>query len=324
VACIRRFLESNDLSKHADKFESQGISFPLLFDLTDDHMRELGLTIGERIRLKRVINFYQRKHNRECLVNSLITKYLDLNTNHIDPSTILNGGNMDANKTLLIGHRGACGYEPENTLQSFSKAIEMGCDGIELDVHVCKSGELIVLHDTYLDRTTNGKGYVSEKTLEELKQFDAGNGQKIPTLSEVFDLVNNRVIINIELKGYGTMEPCVELLKQYFLKGLSPSKIVVTSFIHQYIKEIRSHLPIIKTGLLIRSELLGFAALAEAADADYLVTYYEFANENVIKDAHSRGIKVMTYTVNDKKIIQELKKIGIDGIITNYPDRFFD
>jgi len=231
---------------------------------------------------------------------------------------------FEKTRPLLVGHRGACGYEPENTLRSFSRAIEMGCDAIELDVHVCKSGELIVLHDDTLERTTNGTGNISQQTLGELKEFDAGNGEKIPTLSEVFDLIDNRVIINIELKGYGTLIPVVQLLKHHIDKGLNLDKIIITSFIHQYIKEMRTLMPFVQTGLLIRCELLGFSALAEAADADYLITYYEYANSNLIEDAHSRGVKIMIYTVNDKQTIKQLKDMGVDGIITNFPDRFFD
>ena len=109
-------------------------------------------------------------------------------------------------KLLKISHRGACGYEPENTLASFKKAIEINADMIELDVHVCKTGEVVVIHDEKVNRTTNGKGYVSQKNLESLKKLDAGKGKKIPTLIEVLDLVNKRVKVNIELKGKKTAE----------------------------------------------------------------------------------------------------------------------
>lgn len=289
-----------------------------LNDIKDSVLKDIGMTIGERIKFKRVVNYYFRINNRI----GLIEKYFrEKYTSNNRPGPISFG---QSKPCVLIGHRGACGYEPENTLKSFTQAIDMGCDGIELDVHVCKSGEVVVLHDTTLDRTTNGKGNVTEKTLEELKQYDAGKGEKIPTLAEVLDLLGDRITINIELKGYGTLEPTVSLLEEYFKMGkLSPSNVVLTSFIHEYIKDARTLLPIVRTGLLIRSELLGFSALSEAADADYLVTFYEYANENVISDAHSRGIKVMTYTVNDMEEIRRLKKLGIDGIITNYPDRFF-
>ena len=95
-----------------------------------------------------------------------------------------------------IGHRGAMGYAPENTLKSFKKALELNVDAIELDVYICKSGELVVIHDDKVNRTTNGKGYVAEKTFKELRALDAGEKEKIPELKEVFDLVNKKVNIN--------------------------------------------------------------------------------------------------------------------------------
>src|SRR6056297_2287931 len=104
---------------------------------------------------------------------------------------------------LKIGHRGAMGYEPENTLRSFKKAIELNVDMVELDVYVCSSGELVVIHDDKVDKTTNGKGYVSEKSFDELRKLDAGMGEKIPTLQEVLDLIDKRAKVNIELKGKG-------------------------------------------------------------------------------------------------------------------------
>jgi len=317
---IGLFLENFGFSQYVNSFEKEGLDLSLLPDIKDSHLKDIGLTIGERIRFKRIVSYYLRRKNRLVLVR---TDVLDSSSLELDHDYMAQR-RPEPKQCLLIGHRGACGYEPENTLLSFSKAIEMGVHGIELDVHVCKTGELIVIHDTKLDRTTSGKGKLSEKTLEELKTFDAGKGEKIPTLAEVLDLVMDKsIIVNIELKGYGTLIPTVNLLKEYFQKGFAPSKIIITSFIHQYVKDMRSMLPVVSTGLLIRSELLGFAALAEAADADYLVTYYEYANENVIEDAHSRGVKVMTYTVNSKKKIKKLKDMGVDGIITNFPDRFF-
>jgi len=309
-------LQHHGFSSYIESLQGEGI-LSNLNEIKDSGLKDIGMTIGERIKFKRVVNYYFRINNRI----GMIEKYFREKFPSHRPGPI---SYEQSRPCILIGHRGACGYEPENTLRSFAQAIDMGCDGIELDVHVCKSGELVVLHDTTLERTTTGKGLVTEKTLEELKQYDAGKGEKIPTLAEVLDLLEDRLAINIELKGYGTLEPTVSLLEEYFKSGkLSPANVILTSFIHEYIKEARILLPIVKTGLLIRSELLGFSALSEAADADYLVTFYEYANENVISDAHSRGIKVMTYTVNDMEEIRRLKKLGIDGIITNYPDRFF-
>ena len=116
---------------------------------------------------------------------------------------------------IKVGHRGAMGYEPENTLRSFKKALELGVDMIEFDVYVCKSGELVVIQDDTLERTTNGKGLVIEKTLAELKELDAGKEEKIPTLEEIMDLADKKVKINVELKGNNTAEPVSDMIENY-------------------------------------------------------------------------------------------------------------
>ena len=132
---------------------------------------------------------------------------------------------------LKIGHRGAPGYEPENTLRSFEKAISMGVDMVELDVHKCKSGELVVIHDKKVNRTTNKKGFVKNKNLQQLKTLDAGKKEKIPTLKEVLDFINKRVKINIELKGPKTTEAVLKLIEEYINKKKSKySQFIISSF----------------------------------------------------------------------------------------------
>src|SRR3989344_9380836 len=119
---------------------------------------------------------------------------------------------------LKIGHRGACGYAPENTLKSFQRAIDLGVDAIELDVQLCKSGELIVMHDNTVDRTTDGSGFIKKLKLKDLKKLDAGEGERIPTLEEVLNLVDRRVKVNIELKGPKTAKPALKLIDEYIKK----------------------------------------------------------------------------------------------------------
>src|SRR6187402_1107382 len=115
---------------------------------------------------------------------------------------------------LCIGHRGACGHEPENTLRSVRRALELGAHGIEIDVYYV-DGQLVVIHDGKLQRTTNGRGYVMRKTFAQLRALDAGKGEQIPTLGEIFDTVNRRAFINIELKGRGTAGPVAALIAEY-------------------------------------------------------------------------------------------------------------
>ena len=114
---------------------------------------------------------------------------------------------------LRIGHRGAAGHAPENTLLSLNKAMELGCDMTEIDVHICASGEVVVIHDDVVDRTTDGTGAVSELSLDELKSLDAGKGEKISTLNKVLSSLKGRISLNIEFKGEGTPEPVFGIVK---------------------------------------------------------------------------------------------------------------
>ncbi len=116
---------------------------------------------------------------------------------------------------LKIGHRGAMGYEPENTLRSFQKALDLGVDMIELDVYLCKTGELVVIHSDKLSRTTDGRGFVRNMSFKELEEMDAGKGEKIPSLQQVLDLIDKKTIVNIELKGPGTAKPSINIIEHY-------------------------------------------------------------------------------------------------------------
>lgn len=225
-------------------------------------------------------------------------------------------------KFLNIGHRGACGYEPENTLRSFKKALELGVDAIELDVYCCKSGELVVIHDDTLDRTTNGHGYVQEKTLSELKTLDAGKGEQIPTLQEVFELVNRKVIINIELKGPGTAQAVADLLTHYMAEhGWEWDDFFVSSFDHYELQTFTAKCPNVKIGAIITGIPLGYAEFGTKLNAHAVVICSEFINQAYVDDAHKRGMKVYVYTVNEPDEIMRIKAFGVDGIFSNYPEK---
>ena len=142
---------------------------------------------------------------------------------------------MTMKQIKVIGHRGAAGLEPENTLLAFKKALKLGVDELELDILPSKDGHLMVIHDDKIDRTTNGSGYVKNLTLSELKKLNAGKGEKIPTLNEVFDLIKNKnVILNIELKKSGYENKVVDLIKKYKFE----KKVLVISFVADAIKKI--------------------------------------------------------------------------------------
>lgn len=218
---------------------------------------------------------------------------------------------------VIVAHRGASGYEPANTLRAFERAIQMGAPALELDVHVSKSGDLVVIHDY----TTQDKKKVSELTTQELKKYDLGNGEHIPLLSQVFDLVNQRAVINVELKGPGTAAPVAKLINYYIKeKKWNPKNFLVSSFDHYRVREFNTRAPLVPTGVIFESNPIGYALNATRAGAHYAIGYYEFLTPEFIKDAHIRGIKVYSYTVNDKETAQKLIDMNIDGIITNYPD----
>ncbi len=214
---------------------------------------------------------------------------------------------------LKIGHRGACGYEPENTMRSFKKAIELGVDMIELDVQVCKTGEVVVIHDETVDRTTNGKGKVGELSFDELRSLDAGKGEKIPLLTEVFNL---GVPINIELKGEGTAGPVALIIKEYDGKGSSYDDFFVSSFDYERIMEFKQLCPKVKVGFVTK-ELVDVGGL----DVYSVNVMVKNLTKEFVDEAHSKGLKVFAYVVNDKEDIERIKSIGVDGIFTDYPDR---
>jgi glycerophosphoryl diester phosphodiesterase len=223
---------------------------------------------------------------------------------------------------LKIGHRGAMGYAPENTLKSFQKGLDLHVDMVELDVYVCKSGELVVIHDDKVDRTTNGHGYVIEKVLSELRSLDAGQGEKIPLLTEVFDLINRQAKINVELKGAGTAAPVAVLIEEYVKnKNWQYDDFAVSSFNHYELQAFNKLIPQIAIGALITGIPIGYAEFAEKVGAASVNLNIEFIDQAFVDDAHQRGLKVFVFTGNDPDDIKRMKQLGVDGMFSNFPDR---
>lgn len=222
---------------------------------------------------------------------------------------------------LKIGHRGACGYAPENTLLSFKKALELNVDMIELDVRICKTGEIVSIHDDTVDRTTDGKGRVKTMSLSELKKLDAGRGEKIPLLNEILDLVNRRARVNIELKGPDTAVPVVELIEEYIKKRCwLPDDFLLSSFDRRELIECRKLNPAIRIGVNIDSVPPGYSEFAEKMGAWSIHPSSECVNSKIVDDAHGRGMKVFVWTANTREEIGRLKQLNVDGIFSNYPD----
>ncbi|MBI3171625.1 MAG: hypothetical protein HYZ32_03420, partial [Hydrocarboniphaga effusa] len=177
---------------------------------------------------------------------------------------------------LIIAHRGASGHAPENTLKAFDKAIELGARWIELDVQLHGSS-LLVFHDLRLERRTNGRGRVSERSLRYLRGLDAGGGQRIPLLNEALDLVARRARINIELKtGRGTARAVAELLKRYLKRGWRPDDFLVSSFVLPELREFKRRLPQVPRGVLLCVVPLDLAACATELGADVVTLDQDF------------------------------------------------
>ncbi|MEN6317947.1 MAG: glycerophosphodiester phosphodiesterase family protein [Syntrophaceae bacterium] len=221
---------------------------------------------------------------------------------------------------LCFAHRGASGHEPENTVSAVEKAVCLGADWIEVDVYAVE-GELIVIHDERLERTTNGTGRVMDKSFAYLRSLDAGNGQRIPTLREVFDCVDRRAGINIELKCPGTEELTVSLISEYIhRKGLHYDQIIVSSFNHHNLLIVRKRDPHIIIGIVIGGLHRHYKRCARQCAAYSVHPRVDLVNEEFVRNAHHCGLKVFAYTVNHTDDIARLESLGVDGIFTDFPE----
>ncbi len=221
---------------------------------------------------------------------------------------------------LNIGHRGAMGHAPENTLASFRKALQLGADCIELDVYLVE-GQLLVFHDDELQRTTNGQGRLMDKSFAYLRSLDAGQGERIPTLAEVCALIDAKAGINIELKGPGTAEPVVRFFRSLLTKGWNPSQILVSSFDRGQLQCCRILDDEIMLGVLFNGPVGDHLEFARKVNAMALHPSLEFVDEQLVQSAHNQGLKVFVFTVNDETDIRRMAEIGADGVFTNYPEK---
>ena len=231
-------------------------------------------------------------------------------------------------KPYILAHRGASALAPENTGTSFRLAIDIGADGVEFDVQMTKDGELVIIHDEKVDRTTNGKGYVKDFSLKEIKALDAGilfsnkyQAEKILTLTETLEIVQDCDLINIELKNgiieYPHLEEnVINTIRAYKLER----KVLISSFNHYSIHKISKIAPDILTGILYVAILYDPWVYAKKIGAKAVHPYYEGAWNGIIKQSHEHGMKVNVYTVNSERDIAMMIEKGVDTIITDYPD----
>ena len=231
---------------------------------------------------------------------------------------------------MIQAHRGASAYCPENTLEAFSKAIEMGADAIELDVHLTKDGEIVVAHDERLERVSNGVGYINDHRFEELKKlefnklFPDGPVCRMPTLAEVFSLVKpSALFVNIELKTTERLYPELpeklsSLVKEY---GMG-ERVIYSSFNHYSLQEMKKIDSRAQIGLLYQLGMVDPWVYANYIHADAIHPHYFIIATlpETVERCHENGVKVNVWTVDDPQAVKLMLKCGVDGIITNKPD----
>ena len=240
-------------------------------------------------------------------------------------SSIVFDGNL-----RVFGHRGFPEVAPELTLAGFEAALDAGADGIELDVRLCSTGEVVVIHDATLGRTTDGHGFVRKKSLQELKQYDAGSyyhprfaGQRIPTLAEVFELVDQRGLVNVEIKGRGYPKEEIErkVLETIYRFGVE-DRTIISSFNPLILRRVARLDPQMPTGYLIdhnfsiaRSEQV----LARLSGAQALHLHSALLRRSLVQRVRDKGFHVVVWDVDTAEEMRRAIDLGIDAVITDRP-----
>lgn len=220
---------------------------------------------------------------------------------------------------LIFAHRGASALAPENTLLSIQTAIDSNAHGIEIDIFEV-DGQLLVIHDRWLDRTTSGSGLLTQHSFNDLRQLDAGKGQQIPTLDEVFAIMPKHCLLNIELKGINDIQLLLQCIDQAVLKyNITAEQVLLSSFNHHQLYAIAQQRPELAIGALTAALPLTYAAFASVLNAYSVHISIDAINKDFVVDAHQRGLKVYVYTVDRLEDIYLLNSFGVDGIFANNP-----
>ncbi len=225
---------------------------------------------------------------------------------------------------IIFAHRGASMHAPENTLAAFELALQQGADAIELDVKLSADGIPVVIHDPTVDRTTDGTGLVRDLSLATLQKLDAGNGQHIPTLDEVFASLGGKMLINVELTNYKTRDDqlvnkVVEVVKKHNLA----ESIIFSSFLPKNLKRAAELLPQTPCGLLALPNFVGWIVrniLFKKGDYQALHPHLKDSSKRQFEAAHRMGRRIHVWTVNDPADMRRLADWGVDGIFTDDPD----
>ena len=233
-------------------------------------------------------------------------------------------------RMLRVGHRGARGHAPENTMASFALGADMGVDAVETDVQLSKDGEVVLIHDHTVDRTTDGRGFVRDMTLAELRRLDAGSwydpgfaGERIPTLAELLVWAGDRVGVAIEIKNGpiyypGIAEKTVRLVRQQGMER----RVILISFDHLVLREAKTIAPEIATGILYVGGLVDPVGAARAALADSLNPNWAHITPELVRAAHAAGLAISAWNPDDLATLRMLSDMGVDSAGTDYPELF--
>jgi len=216
---------------------------------------------------------------------------------------------------FVVAHRGASAYAPENTLKAIEKAIAQGADFIEIDIKLSKDGYIVLMHDSTVNRTTSGQGNVGDLTLSRLKEFDAGEGERIPLLDDVFKFINPQIGLMLDLADSGFEELLVEKICKFDLVDK-----VIVSGAHSplsKIKNLHSKIKIAPSFNKLQSNLIEKAL---SLKAEIFNCYYNILTKELVKEAHKYGMMVTAWVVNKEEDIKRMIKFEVDGITTDKPD----
>ncbi|TKS60747.1 MAG: hypothetical protein EWM72_01052 [Nitrospira sp.] len=220
-------------------------------------------------------------------------------------------------KALLIGHRGACGHAPENTLASIERAIALGCALTEVDIRRTADGALVLLHDERVDRTTNGRGLVDDITLEDIRKLDAGGGQTLPTLEEALTAASGWIGLILELKTAGLAYDACAIVRASGFDG----PIIYASFLHEELQHVRRADPDSKTLVLFKRLPKDPGAEAVKLQATHVGLRFNTVTRPLVNTFHKAHLTVFVYTVNRPADITKMKTFGVDGIISDFRNR---
>lgn len=225
-----------------------------------------------------------------------------------------------AKHIIVIGHRGATGLEPENTMRSFRKALQLGVDTIECDVHLTQDRQVVLMHDHTVDRTTNGSGFVNGLTFDEIRRLDAGKGEQVPTLQELLDLAKGKLELHIELKDPTAVEAVLDLVKQ---SGMEDA-VFLTTGDTDVLKRVRSLHPTISLEHIFGDPPDDAIDRALSVGAKRISCHFRKLTQAYVDQGHTRGLHVIAWPPNTREEQECALDFGVDLICSDRPDVLID